>query len=93
MIWSWLRRRVTTAPPPARIAQPKSTPAIGRVHVTAPTPQLTPQRKLWHHRTREEKLATAPYSLGWEDGYNAAYRAFEKHGAVPDVLGEERRRR
>lgn len=89
MIWSWLRRRHRAAPPPA--------PVIGRVVVgpTATERSLVkePLRKLWHHRTREEKMQTAPYSLGWEDGYNAAYRAFEKHGAVPDVLGEERRRR
>ena len=90
MIWSWLRRRVTTAPPPAT---PRPAPVIGQVNVYTPPAQPTPQRKLWHHRTRAEKLATAPYSLGWEDGYNAAYRAFERHGVVPDVLGEERRRR
>lgn len=90
-MWSWLRRRHTTAPSPVT---PRPAPVIGQVHViTSPTPQLPPQRKLWHHRTRAEKLATAPYSLGWEDGYNAAFRVFARTGKVPDVLSEERRRR
>lgn len=81
---TWLRRRHPAAPPPA--------PVIGRFSVNPPpTPQLP--RKLWHHQTREEKLSSAPYSLGWEEGYAAARRAFARTGSVPDVFGTDRRLR
>lgn len=37
----------------------------------------------WHNRSREEKRLTAPYALGWEEGYEAAYRLFLDEGEVP----------
>lgn len=36
----------------------------------------------WCDRTREQKRLTAPYALGWEEGYAAAYRQFLAMGRV-----------
>jgi hypothetical protein len=36
----------------------------------------------WSDRTREQKRLTAPYALGWEEGYAAAYRQFATTGRV-----------
>lgn len=37
----------------------------------------------WDSRTREEKRQSAPYALGWEEGYVAAYQIFLNDGVVP----------
>lgn len=39
----------------------------------------------WNDRTREERRLTAPYALGWEEGYDAAYRLFLDLGEVPPL--------
>ena len=36
----------------------------------------------WEDRTREQKRLTAPYALGWEEGYAAAYAEFRASGRV-----------
>lgn len=36
-------------------------------------------------RTREQKLLTAPYALGWDEGYDAAYKSWKTHGFVPHI--------
>lgn len=46
--------------------------------------------KTWSDRTRDERRQTAPYTLGWEEGYDAAYRLFLDLGEVPAL--ESRRR-
>lgn len=38
--------------------------------------------KPWNQRTREEKRLTAPYALGWEEGYRRAYQQYRDFGEV-----------
>jgi len=39
----------------------------------------------WEDRSREQKRITAPYALGWEEGFQAAYRLFLVTGQVPKL--------